>query len=406
MQRIPLVSITLALLFSSLPAQSTLTVGPGGMFANLPAAVAAAQNGDLILVAPGSYNVSPGLVINKDLRILGGPGRQLIGPTNADLLAVSGLASNKTVVLDGFELRSNNSGSFDHVVELTVNSGVVHLANLVVYGQCPFFGGPTCDSQMVIQGCSHVTMTRCQVIGLEVYCEQSRLTMTQCDVVGRAAWGVSYGQAATFGLFSMGGQVFVTQSVLRGGAGDGAFSGCPAIAASAGSVVVAGGSNSILAAGQPGSSSGTSSAVSLALGALFEIDGAVQLVPNPPASPIAYVGTATVVTSRPVALTSDGGTLGSTIDFGVRTQSGEVLFLFGGLPTTQPVQTGLGPVWTDPTQAILLAAAVQGASELYTTSIAVPSVPTLRGQLFAFYALAGGGTLPWRLSSLSTIMLH
>ncbi|HEX6812207.1 MAG TPA: hypothetical protein VF384_11330 [Planctomycetota bacterium] len=407
MPRATLVSAAIGLFFSSLPAQSTLTVGPGGMFANLPPAVAAAQDGDLILVAPGGYSISSSLVINKDLRILGGPGRQLFGPTNATLLWVSGLPSNKTFMLDGFTLFSNCPGGFHtSVVKLTANTGVVHLANLTVYGKCPFVGGGNCDSYLWFQGCSHVTMTRCQVIGLEVNSDNSRLTMTQCNVVGRAAWGVSYGLAATSGLFSLGSQAFVTQSVLRGGAGDGGFPGGSGIAAHGASVVVAGDSNSIVAAGQPGATSALASAVSLSFSAFFEIDGAVQLQPNPSASPFAYVSPATVVTSRPVALTSGGGTVGNTIDFGVRTQSGEALFLFGGLPITQPVQTGLGPVWTDPTQVILLAAAVQGASELYTTSIAVPNVPALRGELFAFYALAGASTLPWRLSSLSTIMLQ
>jgi hypothetical protein len=331
----------------------------------------------------------------------------LVSP-NRTLLAVSGLASNKTFVFDGFELHSSSSDTFTSVVELTGNAGVVHLANLLVYGACPFLGGPNCDWYLQIQGCSHVTMTRCQVIGLEVNCSSSRLTMTQCDVAGRPArWSsTGFGDAATSALFSIQSQVFVTQSVLRGGRGDVNLPGLEAIAALGGSVVVAGDSNSILAAGQQGPSSSLSSAVALAAGVLFEIDGAVQVLPNGGAPPIRFVSAATVVTSRPVALTSSGGTVGSTIDFGVRTQSGEVLFLFGGLPTTQSVQTGLGPVWTDPTQVILLAAAVQGASELYTTSIAVPSVASLRGQLFAFYALAGGGTLQWRLSSLSTIMLH
>ena len=53
-------------------AAATLTVGPGGAFAEIADAVAAAQPGDDILVEPGTYQ---GFVVDKPLRIFGtGPG--------------------------------------------------------------------------------------------------------------------------------------------------------------------------------------------------------------------------------------------------------------------------------------------------------------------------------------------
>ena len=64
----PLRSARLCVLFlltAGTAAQNTWTVGPtGAQFANLPPAVTAAQDGDLILVQPGGYNVGAGTFLD------------------------------------------------------------------------------------------------------------------------------------------------------------------------------------------------------------------------------------------------------------------------------------------------------------------------------------------------------
>src|SRR5262245_16509689 len=135
--RTPFLANPAALLLAALTplcAQTTWIVAPtGGQFTNVAPAVAAAQDGDLILVQPGTYNViaSGGIVTNKSLRILGGPGRTLSGG-DGRIVDVVGLASGKTFVLDGFALTRNVIAAAVGPIRLEGNAGMIHLANLSI----------------------------------------------------------------------------------------------------------------------------------------------------------------------------------------------------------------------------------------------------------------------------------
>ena len=92
------------------PAQSDLVVGPGGAFATLPAAVAAAQPGDRILIAQDQFLFQP-VVIDKPLTICSAPGsRRFVdrlsnGFGASELFTVTALPSGQTLLLTGVDFR-------------------------------------------------------------------------------------------------------------------------------------------------------------------------------------------------------------------------------------------------------------------------------------------------------------
>src|SRR5688572_31285725 len=121
--------VAVLLLPAPLLAQNTWIVAQagGGHFNNLAPAVAAAQDGDLILVQPGYYDVvAGGIVTNKGLRILGGPGRTLSGG-GGPIVDLRGLPGGRTFVLDGFDLTRTGLGAALGPVNLQSNAGAVHL---------------------------------------------------------------------------------------------------------------------------------------------------------------------------------------------------------------------------------------------------------------------------------------
>jgi hypothetical protein len=395
-------------------AQSVWTVGSSGAnFTNLPQAVAAAQDGDLIMVQPGSYNVGTGIVTSKALRILGGPGRQLIGPSANPTLRIAGLAAGNSFVLDGFELVRSNAATLVPGVDLNGNAGFVHLANLLVRGNCPS-SGFSCDLYgIIISACAHVTMTRCRVLDTQVQCYGgSQLTMSECDLSGlRGLWLSSYLNAGSTPAFVVGtAQVWVTQSSFVGGGGDVIQPSAPGIYCYGNARVTLAGDGSVsVTAGAPGATQAQpTSAIQSGGTALLEYDPAIPLVPNPgaPSVTFQYSQGAAVVQGHPVALHTTDGVLGSSVGCAVRSLAGEVVLLAGGPIAAQVTATPFGPAWLDLGQVAVLAIAVQGPGELYTTAIQVPNLAAFRGMVLGFQAVAGGASMATRLSGLSTIMLH
>src|SRR5262245_32191336 len=244
---------------ASVTAQTIWTVGQSGAnFTNLLPAVAAARDGDVILVQPGSYNVQPGIVTNKALRILGGPGRQLLASSLYPILSVSGLPSGAQFVFDGFALSRSWYGSGQPVgsILLSANAGSVHLAGLTI-------DDFSFDQWSNFNSCRHVTMTRCQC-NVEIECNSSALTVVECNLHGRPAhWlPTGYGASATNALFTLRSEVHIARSVLTGGNGDVTMPASTALGCVIGHVVIAGDATATISAGQPGTSSiGAASAV-------------------------------------------------------------------------------------------------------------------------------------------------
>src|SRR5262245_55324065 len=98
----------LTLLALSLPAQQTFVVdasnGPGAHFTDLPPALAAANDGDTVVVRAGTYSRAS---TTRGIRLLGEPGATIhaeaVSPEPA--LTVSGLPSGREFVMQGFKIR-------------------------------------------------------------------------------------------------------------------------------------------------------------------------------------------------------------------------------------------------------------------------------------------------------------
>ena len=107
---------------ASLASQSVLTVGVNGQFADVPAAVAAAQPGDTVRCLqwpPFQLFTAP--VITKGIVFDGGGTNGLIGQC-----VISGIPANETVVMNGF--LSTSANVFD--VRVVDCAGRVHLDSL------------------------------------------------------------------------------------------------------------------------------------------------------------------------------------------------------------------------------------------------------------------------------------
>jgi len=114
-----------------LPAQATLTVGPGG-YAEISTAVAAALPGDLIVVSPGTY--AP-FTVTVGLTIVAPTGASVIGssPTpNTWHYSNFGAPAGQTLVVVGLSFQSSTAVQ-PHVVRVQ--------GGQVVFETCSFRGG-------------------------------------------------------------------------------------------------------------------------------------------------------------------------------------------------------------------------------------------------------------------------
>lgn len=192
--------------------------GPGTDFTSLPAAVAAAVSGDVLLVRPGSY--APFWVSGKDLHIFGaGPDACFIeGPAPysyfSDYVQIAGVPSGTSFDLAGFTVRGQNLDLFVAyaggpptigIVAVRTSVGTVTLSDFVV--------GPHPQSQSGSAGlfleATQAHLRRCALTGGEssVSSSQSRmspaavlraganLSATECDFNGLTAWANAAGSA-------------------------------------------------------------------------------------------------------------------------------------------------------------------------------------------------------------------
>ena len=96
-------AFAVSILLATPLAAATLTVGPGGAFAEIADAVAAAQPGDDILVEPGTYQ---GFAVDKPLRIFGtGPG-VIVSDLGGYSIELRNIAAGQEVVVSGLEVQA------------------------------------------------------------------------------------------------------------------------------------------------------------------------------------------------------------------------------------------------------------------------------------------------------------
>jgi hypothetical protein len=205
--RCVLLALVLGLL-CPLARAGVLSVGPGGTYVDIAAALAAAQPGDTILVQPGTYGP---FQVDKPVRIAAtGPG-VVIAATGASAIRLVNLGAGDEVGLFNLEVRANPIVALPPASVVVENSqGTVLLSGLSV---------------------------RCQFAGIGVYaanCE--RLVLVDCSI---DACG-SLGPPQSGALESFNSNVYLVSTRIRGHKGGGGFAeaGDHAMTASGGSVTL------------------------------------------------------------------------------------------------------------------------------------------------------------------------
>jgi len=222
--------------------------GPGVDFTSLAAAVAAAQDGDLVLVRSGTY---AGFGLNgKALAITADAGAQV--QVHGSLFVV-GLAPGEFVSLSGLAV---DAGEFSAAVTLQNNAGPVWLDGCTLRGytvaEATLFDNGT--QGLVAQDCASVALSHCTLLGgaalrgePALLAQDSGVHAYASTLAGGAghcdAFGVPYCDAAGPALEAHGGTLALQSCALSGGAAAPGLpaatpGGCDALASGAPAVLL------------------------------------------------------------------------------------------------------------------------------------------------------------------------
>jgi hypothetical protein len=235
MQILAAPAVAVALLAPQLFAQNVLTVEPGGAFSQIHAAVAAAQDGDVIRVRAGTYSAFD--VVGKSLTIVGEPGAAVFYfsfgsafPPN-QALEVRDLAAHQRLVVRDIDFTLSYVDPIPSVL-------VQNCAGAVVFEDCVISSGFGPGAQ--IAGAASTTFVRCELrsagpfkpVGSSTYqtnagmaVNASSVYLFDCLVVGSKGVDITLLSPATtdggVGVALDGGLVFAQGSIVSGGEGGG-----------------------------------------------------------------------------------------------------------------------------------------------------------------------------------------
>jgi len=358
--------------------------GPGADYLDLPAAVKAANHGDVLVLRAGTYTPT---TITKGIAILGRPGAAIrTGSLFGGKLTVTGVPGGQRFRMRGVVVQElMEVESF----QITGNSGSVHLEEV---------DGLTLNAAhqgylWLIQANNAVTLASCNSPS------GCRIVQSNVVITGGSYHGENAKTLLLHGCFEFRSfpaleldraTVHIAQSDVSGGNGSpgcnkNTLSGSEAIFANSSHVVIAGPKSMVRA--------GTQSSV-----ALFG-HGTCSLVLDPTAQITGtHTGFSVTMERRPTIVVS-GNRLGgqSTVEFA--TAKGDLFVLYASLswgPVTIP---GLGDAWLDPSYLAYLGGGVQGSSEVTTLLIPIPNLTVFRGLPVLFEGIGGPGLSNFRFTN-------
>lgn len=393
------------LALAAFSAADTLTVGPAGsgaQFSQIQAAIAAAQDDDVILVQAGTYQE---IVVDKPLRILGiGPGGVTITDQSLNSVIVRDIGVGEEVVLSGVETYPLRRG-----VLLEDCAGTVVLQD-GLFG-LPFLNGLT---TLRVESCARVVLLDSRVFGggsnepglgaaSAVFALDSTLWVANSEITGGDS-DDSFDDDSP-GIHVVNSTLHVWRTSIRGADHGGqtcdecAFDGGPGIRAVGSIVNLFGGSTSQVVGGQgswwfydgeggPGIELANHSQARIQ--ADIPIQGgfdALGLVQTPA---ILVDATSSVAFDAKVFPTLQSSTprvqVGSSFDLTLEGNPGGYQVLYLSLRT--------GPTWShrgvdgfgllDPAQPSKLVSEVLPGSGALTVTVHVPSTTALIGSTFFF----------------------
>ncbi len=380
---------------SSLTGQGTTWIvdaagGPGVHFTDIPPAVAAAADGDTILVRPitGSSGYS-GFSTGKALTMLGDGGRAWVEGT----IQVTGLAAGKTFVGGSLSYGPQIFGSPDvGAMTLAGNQGRIHLEDISGAGIC------------TISSCSLVTMAG-SVLGTPFFVlgsgfspstplvvTNSTVSLNSVRVLGAdslSAPGPPICSPCTLAMSLGGSEVYLSRCEVRGGNGCSRLLAmnpqpCAAIAMTGGRLVITGDDQTRVVAGTPGGFGAAPTPAIGTVGGTVELDTAVTVTGS--AGGPAVSGTAAVVQRRIVSLTGSGDAPGGMLTAELVSAPGDIYFLVAAVPADPVSLSPLGTVFIDPSVLLRLGFGPQPAAGRSSFSVRIPALPALRGGVIALQA--------------------
>jgi len=376
------VMFALILTLPALSAQRTWIVdaanGTGTDFTQLPAAISAAKDGDIVLVRKGTY--SGQISTSKAISLLGEPGATM---TSDSWLWITNIPKGRRFVVKGFVIQA---------LVLKDNKGRVHLEGLVL------------NTTALIENCAGATLNDCRVAGGLVV-RQSKVVVSRGMYRGFNAGSSGRDPVySTPGLQAVSSEVMVSEVQVTGGNGAThlltvPLLPSPAVLVDASALTVAG--SSTLTAGVftgfpawalQGSNR---SRLTLDSNATVTSSGGAK----------AHTGFTAVSVRGLPALSVTGAGLGGTVTVQLRSPQGDSFVLALGLPTEPQPVPPLGDLWLAPGSLTVLAAGIQGSTGTFQLGAKAPATPSLRGLDFGLQALDGTSALI-ELSNPAVSILH
>lgn len=355
--------------------------GPGTDFLDLPPAVAAAADGDIVRIRSGTHSsVSTG----KALALVGTAGVVVQGGFAVPGIEVIGLPARGAFTIRDVVFTS----SFAPVAMFRQCAGAVVLQG--VNGMA----GSLRVSSIGFDHCAGALVNECGIgtpYGLALNAYNSRVAVTGCIPRGQGALadpriGSAFSAPALGAL--TGSEVWLTDSTITGGGGvhEWPFFGsyrpsAPGLRVEGSNVTIAGGCTI---------TAGTGATTTLPFSAIdgngsIEIDPAVTVTPYASAPPI---GSGITVQQRTVAgLGATGGEIGAILQLTLRSEP-STPFVLGVATAAPPLATPFGALFLDPATLIILAAGSQAGNGVTTFTIPMPLDPRLFGLHLAFQAAA------------------
>ncbi len=363
--------------------------GTGTDFVDIQPAFDAARRGDTIRVRRGTYTPS---TTSKGLRVLGESGAVVTSRKRSTraLLTIFGLGPADHFVLSNLAFESNPANESTTVpgIALTRNAGTVHLDRLTVRLENPDPRGKA--PALWIHGCAAVTITDGSFLGgpaLRV--QASVVAATGTTWTGHSFWGKkSLIYRAWPGIVAEAASVDLTFCNVLGGDGftfviwD--FREQPAIEFQRSEIQLAGDSRTRLTAGRNRTRSNPTPAI-LARSGLLVVDRSVRLIASGGGKRID--GASQVRFASLSAARVRSAAPGHNITTEVHGIPNTTVVEFLGA-RRQPVASPFGPLWFDPSSAVLLDAARIGNSRWHRKRYRIPNDPALHNLDFVFQGLS------------------